>query len=151
MYWKFHRFHELDPKTLYEILKLRVNVFIIEQNCFYHELDDKDYYATHMCGYDGENRLIAYLRILDPGISFDEVSIGRVVVAPEVRGDGIGRKLMLDALEYAKEAYDSPVIRISAQAYLQDFYESVGFVPASEIYLEDDIPHMDMLFEKFDV
>jgi ElaA protein len=147
MNWKFLRLHEFDVKSLYEVIKLRIDVFIIEQACFYHELDDKDYYATHVMAYDADNRLVAYLRILDPGISYDELSIGRVVVAPEVRGDGFGRDLMHMALDYIEEVHGHVPVRISAQAYLKNFYESLGFQTVSDVYLEDDIPHLEMLLE----
>lgn len=147
MNFKFLRLHEFDAMSLYEVIKLRINVFIIEQVCFYHELDDKDYYATHVMAYDSDKRLIGYLRILDPGISFDELSIGRVVVAPEVRGDGFGCELMKKALDYIEEAHGKVPVRISAQAYLRNFYESLGFQTVSDIYLEDDIPHIEMLLK----
>lgn len=147
MNWKYLRLHEFDAKSLYEVLKLRVNVFIIEQACFYHELDDKDYYATHVMAYDSDNRLVGYLRIVDPGISYDELSIGRIVVAPEVRGEGYGRDLVTEGLTYIKEVHGPVPVRISAQAYLEKFYESFGFQAVSDVYLEDEIPHIEMLLE----
>lgn len=143
--WEIKRLEDLDVKTLYEIIALRINVFILEQACFYEELDHKDYNATHLYTLDDKGKVRAYLRILDPGTSYDELSIGRVLVAPSARGTGLGRELMLKALSYITEQYGEVPIRISAQAYLQYFYESLGFTPASEIYLEDGIEHLEMV------
>lgn len=143
--WEIKRLEDLDVKTLYEIIALRINVFILEQTCFYEELDHKDYNATHLYTLDDKGTVRAYLRILDPGVSYDELSIGRVLVAPSARGTGLGRELMLKALSYITEQYGEVPIRISAQAYLQRFYESLGFTPASEIYLEDGIEHLEMV------
>lgn len=143
--WEIKRLEELDVKTLYEIIALRINVFILEQACFYEELDYKDINATHLYTLDDKGKVRAYLRILDPGVSYDELSIGRVLVAPSARGTGLGRELMLKALSFITEQYGEVPIRISVQAYLQRFYESLGFTAASEIYLEDGIEHLEMV------
>ena len=145
MIWESKRFELLDIKTFYEIVALRVHVFIIEQTCFYEELDYKDQSAYHVYVKDENGQILAYLRVLDPGISYEEVSIGRVVVAPASRGTGLGRALMLKGFECVKSNYGDVPIRISAQAYLQNFYESLGFVADSEVYEEDGIPHLEMV------
>lgn len=145
MEWFIKKMDEMDAHTLYDILELRMHVFIIEQQCFYEELDRKDHDATHVYAKDDSGKIVAYLRVLGHGVSFDEVSIGRVVVHPEARKDGLGRMLMRKGIEVVKTLYGDTPIRISAQAYLQKFYESIGFEAVSEIYLEDDIPHLDMI------
>lgn len=145
MNWTIQRIEEIDVKTLYNIIALRVEVFIIEQNCFYQELDYKDFHAMHIYATDDHEQVVAYLRVLDAGVSYDEVSIGRVVVSPKFRGQNLGRELMLKGINHIKTQFGDVPIRISAQAYLIDFYKSLGFESVSEIYLEDDIPHVEML------
>lgn len=153
MKWELKSFSELSAETLYDLLALRVNVFIIEQTCLYPELDYKDGVCYHLYAFDENSILeesnrppiLAYLRILPPGVSYEEVSIGRVIVSEKTRGLGLGRELMVRAFKAIQEIYGNVPIRISAQAYLQNFYESLGFDKVSEIYLEDDIPHIEML------
>ncbi len=145
MNWVVKTFDELDIYTFYKIVELRINVFILEQSCLYPELDYKDQKSLHLYAKDEQGDVKAYLRILPPGVSFDEVSIGRVIVSPAARGEQLGRALMERALKQIKETYGNVNIRISAQAYLEKFYTSLGFIPVSEIYLEDDIPHLEML------
>ena len=153
MKWELKTFSELSAETLYDLLALRVNVFIIEQACLYPELDYKDPVCHHLYAFDETSihnessrpPVLAYLRILPPGVSYDEVSIGRVLVSKQTRGAGLGLELMIRAFHAIKDTYGSVPIRISAQAYLQSFYETLGFETVSEIYLEDDIPHMEML------
>lgn len=145
MNWVVKTFDELDIYTLYKIVELRINVFIIEQSCLYPELDYKDQKSLHLYAEDDQGDVKAYLRILPPGVSFDEVSIGRVVVSPTARGTQLGREMMERALKQIVITYGKVKVRISAQAYLEKFYTSLGFVPVSEIYLEDDIPHMEMV------
>lgn len=146
MKWTIQSMEAMDVATLYEIIAMRIHVFIIEQTCLYEELDYKDFKSTHVYGKDESGKIIAYLRILEPGVSFDEVSIGRVVVLPEARKTGIGRELMHVGLKAVRDRYGDVPVRISAQAYLETFYASLGFVPQSEVYLEDDIPHLEMLW-----
>jgi ElaA protein len=146
MNWTVQKIVSMDATTLYEIIKLRFDVFIIEQSCFYEEFDNKDLEAVHVYGRDDRDKIIAYLRILEPGVSFAEVSIGRVVVSSEYRKEGIGRDLMQMGLKAVRDLYGDVPVRISAQAYLQAFYRSLGFETQSEIYMEDDIPHIEMLF-----
>ena len=134
-------FSELSKLELYEMLKLRNEVFVVEQKCYYQDCDGHDLDAHHLLCYDDE--LVGYLRILKPGVTYDEASIGRVVVKETHRSHKVGKKIMVAAIEYLE-----PPIRISAQEYLLSFYKSLGFVQVSEMYLEDDIPHVEMLLEK---
>ncbi len=145
MNWTIQSMASMDAITLYEIIALRFKVFIIEQACLYEEIDFKDINATHVYGKDDTGKIIAYLRILDSGVSFEEVSLGRVVVNPESRKNGIGNELMHVGLKAVRDIYGEVPIRISAQAYLEGFYNALGFVAQSVIYLEDDIPHIEML------
>lgn len=139
-------FCELSTKELYQILKLRNEVFVVEQACVYQDCDGKDLHAWHFLIKEA-GQLRGYLRVLPKGLTFDEVSIGRVVVDPSARGRGLAKKMMQDAIAFIKHDLHENKIRISAQAYLQTFYEDLGFTVASEVYLEDDIPHMEMLYE----
>jgi ElaA protein len=139
-------FDDLTPKELYKILQLRNEVFIVEQNCPYQDCDNKDLYAWHLMATE-EDKLLAYSRLLPPGISYSESSIGRIVSSPSARKTGIGKKLMLESIEQIKNLFQTDIIRIGAQLYLQKFYESFGFEKDSDIYLEDNIPHIIMLKE----
>lgn len=142
--WHYKKFEELSPKELYTILELRVEVFVVEQNCLYNECDGKDLKCDHLwCELDG--KIIAYCRIVPPGISYNEPSIGRVVSHPEYRHLKLGYQLMRHALTTIENHFESSATRISAQSYLKNFYEKFDFVQVSEEYLEDDLPHMQML------
>lgn len=144
MEWKIKKFDDLNNKELYSILALRNKVFVIEQECIYQDCDEKDFGAYHLF-YSHENKIVAYLRILEKGVSYDEVSIGRVVVDEKYRGKYLGRKAMKKAIEFINNVYGESSIRISAQVYIKDFYKSLGFIEVSNAYLEDDIPHIEML------
>jgi ElaA protein len=144
MKWTLKPFDSLTPKELYNILQLRNEVFIVEQNCPYQDLDNKDLYAYHLMG-EKENKLIAYSRLLAPGISYSESSIGRVVSSPAERKTGMGKKLMTESIHQIKNLFQTDTIRIGAQMYLKKFYESFDFVQEGEPYLEDNIPHIIML------
>jgi ElaA protein len=146
MIWILKSFDALTPKELYKILQLRNEVFIVEQNCPYQDCDNKDLYAWHLMGIQ-EDKLVAYSRLLAPGISYSESSIGRVVSSPSARKKGMGKKLMLESIRQIKNLFNTGTIRIGAQLYLQNFYESFGFTKDGEIYLEDNIPHIIMLKE----
>ena len=137
-------FAELSNYELYNILKLRNEVFVVEQNCVYQDADNKDLKGDHLM-IKGEDGLLAYARILPPGVSYKEVSIGRVVSHPNVRRLGVGRELMKKALEFILEKYGPCQVRISAQTYLRAFYSSFGFEAVGEVYLEDGIEHVEML------
>ena len=145
MNWKIKRFEELTITELYEILRVRAEVFVVEQTCVYQDLDLKDKRAYHLfCEIDGE--MVAYLRILDKGVSYPEISIGRVLTRETNRRIGLAREMMQNAILFIKEELGERHIRISAQLYLQRFYESLGFSVTSDIYLEDDIEHIEMVY-----
>lgn len=144
--WYYKVFEELTPHELYAIMHLRSEVFVVEQNCPYLDPDGKDLSSWHLMGWDG-NKLVAYARLLPAGLAFTEVSIGRVVSSPAYRGKGAGKELMTTAIKTCKHLFGEQPIRIGAQLYLQKFYESLGFVQVSEMYLEDDIPHIEMIRE----
>lgn len=142
--WSYKSFANLTNKELYEILSLRQEVFIVEQNCPYLDCDGKDYKSFHLIGKSDEGVLVAYARIVEQGVSYDEVSIGRVITKPAYRKFGLGKKLMAAALNTVKENYGDVDIRIGAQSYLLNFYNSFGF-ETLEAYMEDGIPHHIML------
>lgn len=139
----FKTFAELTSSELYSLLQLRSAVFVVEQNCPYLDMDDKDQKALHVLLYDGE-RIGAYARILPPGVSYPECSIGRVVTAGACRGTGLGRLLMQHCLQRVASDYPGKDTVISAQAYLQKFYSELGFAAEGNIYDEDGIPHIRM-------
>ena len=145
--WQYKKFDELTSIELYEILKLRNNVFVVEQNCVYLDTDDKDLQSWHLLGYH-HKQLIAYLRILPPGLSYNEASIGRVVTHPDFRKCGYGIELMKTGIEKTMQQFNTDKIKISAQCYLLNFYSNLGFVAIGEAYLEDDIPHIEMIYTK---
>ena len=138
------KFEELSVNELYDILKLRVDVFVVEQNCPYPEIDNKDKGAYHLWLEDEEG-IAAYLRVLDKGVSFDDPAIGRVISAR--RRKGYGTILMKEGIRIAKEKYGAEKITIEAQVYARKFYENVGFKKVSEEFLEDGIPHIIMTLE----
>lgn len=143
MKWKHaNRFEDLSPADIYNILKLRQDIFIIEQNCIYDDIDSLDPDCEHLLLYD-ENRLVAYSRIVPAGKKFKTPSIGRIAVAKAYRGDGLGRKLMEKSVDLLKMA-DQQEILIEAQLYLCKFYESIGFIKISDPYDVDGIDHIKM-------
>ena len=142
--WKIKRFEEMTTTELYEILRVRSEVFVVEQTCIYQDLDLKDKKAYHLfCENNGE--IAAYLRILDKGVSYPEISIGRVLTRETNRRIGLAREMMQKAISFVEEELSEMQIRISAQLYLKQFYESLGFLITSEVYLEDDIEHIEMV------
>ena len=138
------RFEELDINELYEILKLRVDVFVVEQNCPYPELDDKDKSAWHVYIREG-GKITAYLRVLYPGVSFDTAAIGRVI--SKRRRCGLGTTLLQEGIRVARERMNADAIKIEAQTYARAFYELQGFRQTSGEFLEDGIPHIEMTLE----
>jgi len=137
---------DLTVDSLYEIIKLRVEVFVVEQDCPYQDIDDKDKVAFHVSFLE-DGKLVAYTRLLPEGVSYPKyASIGRVVNSPTVRGRGMGQKLMKFSIEKCQELFPKSPIKISAQVYLLKFYENLGFVETGEHYLEDGIPHTGMIF-----
>jgi ElaA protein len=141
--WKIRRFQELSTAELYDLLQLRSEVFVVEQNCVYQDIDGKDRKALHLIG-EYDSKIVAYARLFKAGDYFDEASIGRVVVGTNYRDKKWGHELMTQAIRAVKAYFNTAEITISAQLYLQKFYESHGFVVTSETYLEDDIPHIQM-------
>ncbi|HEX4373223.1 MAG TPA: GNAT family N-acetyltransferase [Puia sp.] len=146
MDWLCKKFDDLTPRELYSILQLRNEVFVVEQDCVFQDADNKDQYCYHLMGWQ-ENDLVAYSRILPPEIFYSESSIGRIVTSPNARGNGIGRELVKQSIEELYILFGKIPIKIGAQMYLQKFYESFGFKQTSDIYLEDDIPHIEMLLQ----
>lgn len=144
MTWNCKPFTELSVHELYAILQLRMEVFVVEQNCVFQDADDKDQHCWHCMGWSG-NKLAAYTRLVPAGISYHEASIGRVVTSPNMRKSGIGRSLMIKSIEEIFNLWGKQPIRIGAQLYLKKFYESLGFEQCSTIYLEDNIEHIQML------
>ena len=149
MNWMCLTFAELSTEQLYELLKLRVDIFVVEQTCPYPELDNKDRAddVYHLLGYQ-DKQLVACARLLGPGISYDNASFGRVAIAQSNRGSGMGQQLVSTILEYCQQIWPNQDIDIGAQQYLLAFYEKNGFQAISEMYLEDDIAHLDMRLSK---
>lgn len=139
-------FEELTKKELYEILKLRAEIFVVEQHCFYLDPDDKDYQSLHLV-IEKNDEIASYLRIIPKGLSYDTASIGRVLTSPKYRGKGLSRMAMQDAIDYIKKEWQEPKITIGAQYYLEKFYTSLGFIRVSDIYLDAGIEHIDMILE----
>jgi len=144
MNWYAKSFRDLSVNELYEILTLRSEVFVVEQNCVFLDMDHKDQKCIHLMGWEQED-LAAYCRIVPPSVSYPEPSIGRVVSSPRHRRTGAGRLLMAKAIGITREQYGLQPIRIGAQLYLTGFYGSLGFVPQGDVYLEDGIEHIEML------
>lgn len=146
--WTCKKFDELSAAELYTILKLRSEVFVVEQNCVYLDADGKDAQSYHLCGWLNNELLVAYARLLPPGLSYPEASIGRVVTHPVHRKDGYGKILMQKAIKNTQSLFNISAIKIGAQQYLLPFYNGLGFTASSEPYLEDGIPHLEMLLDK---
>ncbi len=147
MNWILKHFNELSLRQLYEIGSLRQEIFVVEQNCPYVDFDGKDYECYHLMGYDDNALLQAYSRLVPKGLSYpNDISIGRVVNSAKVRGTGIGIKLMKESIDACVKLWGERPIRISAQTYLLSFYNSLGFESTGKEYLEDNIPHTEMLF-----
>jgi ElaA protein len=146
MNWVVKKFSELSSDELYEILKLRSEVFVVEQECIYEDCDGKDKKSYHLFA-EQNGEILVYLRILEKGVSYSEISIGRVLSNKKYRGRGFAKQMMLRAIEFIERYLMENEIRISAQVYLLNFYSSFGFVKVSDVYLEDDIPHIEMLYK----
>ena len=137
-------FSELDTEDLYQILRLRSEVFVVEQDCVYQDIDNKDQNAIHIY-YKENDEIVAYTRIFKPGYYYENPSIGRVVVSKKNRGKYLGKKVMMDSIEYIKQNIKGEKIELSAQKYLDNFYKDLGFYKTGEDYLEDGIPHQRMI------
>ncbi|MEC4116588.1 MULTISPECIES: GNAT family N-acetyltransferase [Myroides] len=144
VHWHTKLFEELTNEELYDIIRLRTDIFVVEQNCAYPELDGKDKQCLHVYA-TKLNQVIACARIVPPGLSYPEISIGRVAVHADYRKDGYGKVLMQHAIDKIEEEFGAQDIQIGAQCYLKKFYGSFGFEAVSEDYLEDNIPHVDMI------
>ena len=142
--WKWQQFSHLSGHELYQILRSRQQVFIVEQRCIYLDADQLDMSAWHLSGIDSAGNLVAYLRVVKPGKKYAEPAIGRVLTCSNSRGEGIGYQLMEIGIEQTTRQFPKQGIRISAQAHLQQFYTNLGFSKVSEVYLEDNIPHVEM-------
>ncbi len=138
-------FNELTTSELYQILRLRSEVFVVEQDCVYQDVDDKDQQATHLF-ITNNNKVVAYTRLFAPGLYFDTASIGRVVSASDYRKDGLGHQLIDVSIKAIQQKFNTSIITISAQTYLKKFYESHGFIKEGLEYLEDGIPHIKMVY-----
>jgi len=149
--WQCKKFSALTLNQLYDALKLRIDIFVVEQTCFYPDLDgnrdllDRHPQTLHLLGYQ-DDQLVAYLRILPKGQSYpDNISIGRVAIAMKARGGGLGHELLHQALQLCQQHFPHEQIKISAQQHLKSYYQKHGFTQVSEMYLEDGIPHIGML------
>jgi ElaA protein len=143
LHWTLKKFDELTLHQLYAVMQLRIEVFVVEQNCPFQDADDKDQECYHLMGFH-ENKLAAYTRLVPAGVIYPEVSIGRVVTSAAFRRHGAGKELMLKSIDACYELFGTMPIKIGAQLYLQKFYESFGFRQISDVYLEDGIPHIYM-------
>jgi ElaA protein len=146
--WQWSSFADLTAAQLYAMLALRQQVFVLEQTCLYPDIDGLDPAAHHLLGWrdvDGKPALAAHLRCLAPGAKYTEMSIGRVVTSPAARGTGLGRELVAQGIALAQRLHPGHAIRIGAQAHLEAFYASFGFVTVSAPYDEDGIQHIDMI------
>ena len=147
--WQWVAFSELTADALYQVLRLRQNVFIVEQDCIYEDIDGADKHAKHLLGWQtgisGKHVLSAYLRVFEPGFKYEEASIGRVVIDAENRATGLGKKILAKAISLIHEDFPSTPIKISAQLHLEKFYVAYGFERVSAPYDEDEIMHVDML------
>jgi ElaA protein len=145
--WEVKPFRQLSVDTLFELLQLRVDVFVVEQQCAYRELEEYDRHqeTRHLAGRSEGGEFIAYARLIPPGLRYSETNLGRFVVRADSRKQGIGHQLLESALQESARCWPHTPIRISAQDYLQAFYAQYGFVRVSDVYLEDGIPHVEMV------
>ncbi|HUF66843.1 MAG TPA: GNAT family N-acetyltransferase [Gemmatimonadaceae bacterium] len=143
--WQWRAFAELTPHELYSILQLRALVFVVEQTCAYNDLDGYDVASDHLFTQDADGGVIAYLRLLPPGVKYAEPSLGRVVTHPDARRAGLGVELMREGLRRVAVDFPGTAVRIGAQRRLEQFYRSLGFVTVSAPYDEDGIEHVEML------
>ena len=141
--WHLAPFAKLTPQQIHDMYRLRVDVFIVEQNCVFQDVDGVDPKCFHLLGYEGDN-LVAYCRLLPAGLKFPDPSIGRVITARTVRRSGMGRVLMAEAMKRARELFGDQQIRIGAQAHLERFYNEFGFTKVGKPYDEDGILHIEM-------
>lgn len=144
--WRCKHFDKLTPLELYAAIRLRNEVFVVEQQCVFQDADDKDIDCYHLLGWIGD-KLAAYSRIVPPGVSYSQASIGRIVTSPLFRRSGAGRALMEESIKQCYHLFGEGSIKIGAQLYLRNFYESFGFEQVGDVYDEDGIPHIHMVKE----
>lgn len=144
--WKCKPFHALSPHELYAIIRLRNEVFVVEQNCVFQDADNKDQRCFHLMGYI-DSELAAYARLVPPGVSYEQASIGRIITSPLFRNTGIGKALMKQAIDQCHSLFNKQPLKIGAQFRLKNFYESFGFRQTGEVYDEDGIDHVHMVRE----
>ncbi len=147
MKFTLQNFEELNKIQLYELMRLRSEVFVVEQNCPYQDLDNLDQKSLHVCG-SINNELLAYARILPPKLYYPEAAIGRVVTAKKIRMEGAGKEIMKHTIEKTFALFPKANIRIMAQCYLKKFYTDFGFTAEGAEFLEDDIPHVEMVLKR---
>lgn len=145
MEWKLKKFDDLTSDELYGILKLRSEVFVVEQDCVYQDLDDKDQLSYHLF-LENDGETVAVSRIIPENVSYEEMSIGRVVVKENFRGQGLSKIMMKKAIDFIVDDLGKSEIRLSGQAYLVDFYDNLGFKKVSDVYMEDNIEHFEFLY-----
>lgn len=144
MNWYKRKFNELSIDELYNLIKARIDVFVVEQQCPYPELDNYDQLSIHYF-LKVNNEVAAYVRILPKNTKYIEASIGRLLVVERYRGKGYAKKIMKNAIQYIKDEWKETEVKIQAQQYLYSFYSSLGFIQVSDVYLEDEIPHINMI------
>ena len=144
MNWFLRTFDELSLRQLYQLLKLRQEVFVVEQNCPYLDADGEDEHAEHLFARSEDGNMVAYARLYQANSAQSYSRIGRVLTAQSMRGKGLGRELMQRSIDYLQQRTPNSPIRVGAQVYLLEFYKDFGFKPMGDEYLEDGIPHIDM-------
>lgn len=142
--YQIKHYRDLTLNELHDIIALRINVFVVEQDCPYQDLDGKDKKCYHLICRNGKGSIVATARILPPGLSYDECAIGRVVIDERVRGNGIGHVLMKECTNFSDLEFGKAPIIVSAQKHLENYYEAHNFIPTGKEYLEDGIPHIEM-------
>ena len=145
--WQLKKFEKLELEELYQILKNRVDIFVVEQKCAYPEIDGIDPKCYHLFKKD-QAEIVAYARLVPKGVLYDQPAIGRIIVNQAYRKHGYGRELIDQAIKIITEDWEEPEIKLQGQTYLRNFYQSFGFKEISEPYLEDGIPHVDMIYKK---
>lgn len=144
--WQVKHFRDLSLNEFHDIIAIRIEVFVIEQNCTYQDLDGKDKKCYHLICRDDKGDIVSTARIAQPGLIYDEIALGRIVITEKLRGKGFGHELMKECVEFCKVKFGNTSIRMSAQSHLKKYYEHHNFIPTGKEYLEDGIPHSEMLY-----
>ena len=145
--WQIHSWEDLSKEDFYQIARKRCEVFVVEQKCAYQDFDNRDQESYHVIGKNEEGEIVAYTRIIKPGVAYKETSIGRVLVVEKARGLELGKEVMIKSMDFIVEHIKDKNIRLSAQEYLLKFYEDLGYVSTGKKYLEDEIPHVEMVWQ----